>query len=71
MTCLHSRAEPVTLLTGETVAALCADCLTKLPAAWIDCLKTGHDELAEATELGSSRPQYICRNCNGIYQEAE
>ena len=33
--CRHERREPVTLSTGETVAAVCADCLRELPVSWL------------------------------------
>ena len=34
--CLHKNLEPVTLSTGETVAAICTDCLREVPASWVD-----------------------------------
>lgn len=34
--CSHAAIEPVDLLlTGETVAAICADCLIELPPGWL------------------------------------
>jgi hypothetical protein len=32
--CRHRVAEPVVLLTGEVVAAVCVDCLAALPPSW-------------------------------------
>lgn len=32
--CRHPEAEPVVLLTGEIVAAVCVTCLAELPPSW-------------------------------------
>lgn len=32
--CLHEAVAPVSLPSGEVVASVCEDCLTRLPASW-------------------------------------
>lgn len=66
--CAHPRVEPVTLLTGETVAAVCAGCLARLPAAWLECVAAGgHDAAFEVTGFDSPVPEWGCGRCGGIY----
>lgn len=36
MGCRHQQAEPVVLITGETVACVCIRCLERLSAEYID-----------------------------------
>lgn len=54
--CAHRRTAPVALLvTGEVVAALCEDCLERLPASWgcDDC------EYIDVTRLGDATPRRV------------
>ena len=52
--CSHPDVEPVTLVTGETVAMVCIHCMERLPAEW------GCDECSwvDITRLGSASPEY-------------
>jgi hypothetical protein len=63
--CAHTDTEPVELVTGEVVAAVCVDCLAALPAAWLDC---DHDAPIDITCFGQ-RPgsQLLCNGCGGTY----
>lgn len=51
-TCQHVKAESVVLSTGEVVASVCVNCLTRLPASWgcRDC------EYGEVRVMGDPRP---------------
>jgi hypothetical protein len=39
--CPHKDAQPVTLTTGEVVAAICPDCLDRLPASFVTAAELG------------------------------
>jgi hypothetical protein len=68
--CPHPAAEPVTLLTGETVAAVCAACLARLPAEWLECQRLGgHHPVGEVTALGDHVPRWMCGRCYEIYPQ--
>lgn len=63
--CAHPNAEPVTTLDGQTVAALCPACDTKLTAAWLTC---EHPAPIDITQFGD-RPatRYICNGCGNVF----
>jgi hypothetical protein len=66
--CAHVNAEPVELITGEVVAAVCADCLTKLPPEWLGC---DHTTAVDITSFGlPPGSEVICNGCGGIYAPA-
>ncbi len=62
--CAHTEAVPVTLTTGETVAALCPSCDQQLPAEAVGC---EHEVGCEITALGHRWPSYMCSKCHAVY----
>lgn len=62
--CAHTDAVPVTLTTGETVAALCPSCDRQLPAEAVGC---EHEAGIEITALGQRWPSYFCSKCHAAY----
>lgn len=40
--CGHASVEPVTLISGDVVAAICADCLRELPMSWLPIAQGHH-----------------------------
>lgn len=65
--CRHPNAVPVES-AGETVAALCPDCDSQLPAAWLTC---GHQDRYAITELGDRPHVYLCNGCGGVFWSDE
>ena len=63
--CAHADAVPVTLLGGETVAALCPDCDTRLPAAWLTCEHPAPINITTLSDWPGSR--FMCTGCGVIY----
>lgn len=63
--CGHPNAVPVES-AGETVAALCPDCDTQLPAKWLTCK---HRQSVEITMFGERPSVYLCNGCGGVYWE--
>lgn len=61
--CAHQNAVPVES-GGELVAALCPDCDTQLPAAWIGCT---HPETVEITMLADPCAVHLCQRCGGTF----
>lgn len=76
-TCPHRQAEPVVLITGETVATVCVECLTPLPADYIDkqlhkAARVAFCEHQETIGIGTwsqSEPWRMCQDCDGFLDE--
>lgn len=67
MPCAHPDAVPVTLTTGETVAALCPACDTQLPAAWLTC---EHPNSVEISAYDEPPGRMLClATCGATYWE--
>lgn len=63
--CAHPDAVPIeSVITGETVAALCPDCDADLPAAWLTC---AHQETIDISGLGERRGRALCNGCGATY----
>ncbi len=60
--CAHRDAVPVTLNTGELVAALCPSCDAQLPARWLGC---SHENAIDTPMLGQRPGQFLCNDCGG------
>lgn len=65
--CGHPAAVPVES-AGETVAALCPDCDTQLPAKWLIC---EHPAPSNITTLGDVPSFYLCSGCGAVYWEGD
>lgn len=62
--CAHRDALPVTLSTGELVAALCPSCDVQLPGKFLGC---PHPESIALPEMGQWRCWYLCNDCGASY----
>jgi hypothetical protein len=66
--CAHPDAAAVTNLDGETVAALCPDCDTRLPAAWLTC---EHPAPIDITSFADPPSTLWCSGCDVTYWQAQ
>lgn len=67
--CAHPNAVPVnSVVTGETLAALCPDCDQALPAAWLTCNhSSAHTSPVDNTSLAQHPHRKFCRTCRVTY----